>query len=122
MTITQVKHFGRIKKKKKLFKPALEGCPQKLGCVLKVVIKSPKKPNSARRKTMRVTLSNRKTPYCYIPGIGHSVQKFNYILVRGGRRRDIPGMRYTGIRGVKGFSSPENRKTARSKYGLKRFS
>jgi|GEM_PF-3994962 len=69
---------------------------------------------------MRVTLTNRKKAYCYIPGIGHAVQKFNRIMIRGGRRRDIPGMKYTGIRGGRfSFTPPIGRKTARSKYGIK---
>ena len=122
MTFTQILFKKqRIRRKKKRLKLALAECPQKLGCVIKVEIRSPKKPHSARRKTMRLRLSNKKKAFCYIPGIGHSVQKFNYILMRGGRRRDIPGMRYTGIRGVKSFTSPMNRFSARSKYGLKKI-
>jgi len=120
MTFSQI-FKTRNTKKKKCLKLALEACPQRLGCVIKVEIRSPKKPHSARRKTMRLRLTNGKKPFCYIPGIGHSVQRFNWILMRGGRRRDIPGMKYTGIRGVKNFSKPENRHTARSKYGLKKI-
>jgi small subunit ribosomal protein S12 len=110
----------RQERKRKYLKGALDKCPHKLGCVIKVEIRSPKKPHSARRKIMRLRLSNKKRPFCYIPGIGHSVQKFNYILMRGGRRRDIPGMKYTGIRGVESFSIPINRRTARSKYGIQK--
>jgi len=121
MTFAQINiRSQRNQRKRKCLKLALGGCPQKLGCVIRIDIRSPKKPHSARRKTMRLRLTNGKKPFCYIPGIGHSVQKFNYILMRGGRRRDIPGMRYTGIRGVKSFTTPINRRTARSKYGLKR--
>jgi len=122
MTFTQIFHKNqRVKRKRKYLKGALDKCPHKLGCVVKVEIRSPKKPHSARRKTMRLRLTNKKYPFCYIPGIGHSVQKFNYILMRGGRRRDIPGMKYTGIRGVKSFSIPMNRRTARSKYGIQKI-
>jgi small subunit ribosomal protein S12 len=122
MTLSQifVRH-QRSKRKRKHLKSALDNCPQKLGCVIKVEIRSPKKPHSARRKTMRLRLTNKKRPFCYIPGIGHSVQKFNYILMRGGRRRDIPGMKYTGIRGIESFSIPVNRRTARSKYGIQKI-
>jgi len=123
MTFAQITfRKQRIRRKQKCLKLVLNGCPQRLGCVTKVEIRSPKKPHSARRKTMRLRIAGTKRrPFCYIPGIGHSVQKFNYILMRGGRRRDIPGMRYTGIRGVKSFSIPINRRTARSKYGIRKI-
>jgi ribosomal protein S12, bacterial/organelle len=122
VTLSQITRFSRKKKFKKNRKPDLKKCPQKKGHVLKIVIKTPKKPNSARRKTMRVLLtSTRKRVYCYIPGIGHSLQQHKTILVRGGRRRDIPGMKYTGIRGKWDFIYPVGRRTARSKYGIKRF-
>lgn len=99
----------------------LHKCPQKKGYCLKFAIKSPKKPHSARRKTTRVLLlSTKKHVYCYITGIGYSLQKFSHVLVRGGRRRDIPGMKYTAIRGKYHFGFPAGRRTARSKYGMKR--
>ena len=102
--------------------PDLRKCPQKKGYCFKFVIKSPKKPHSARRKTTRVfLLSIKKHVYCYIPGIGYGLQKYSNVLVRGGRRRDIPGMKYTAIRGKYHFGPPAGRRTARSKYGIKRW-
>lgn len=99
----------------------LQKCPQKKAHCVKFAIKSPKKPNSARRKTTRVLLlSTMKHVYCYIPGIGYNLQKYSLVLIRGGRRRDIPGMKYTAIRGSFQFHPPLNRRTRRSKYGLKR--
>lgn len=121
-TLHQLAKYPRIKKFKKTFKPALDQCPQKKGYCIKLVIKSPKKPNSARRKTTRVFFtSTKRRVYCYIPGIGHSLQKHSTVLIRGGRRRDIPGMKYTAIRGVFDFTPPLHRRTARSKYGIQRY-
>jgi small subunit ribosomal protein S12 len=100
----------------------LYGCPQKKAYCFKFAIKTPKKPHSARRKTVRVlVLSTKEHIYSYIPGIGYTLQKYSNLLIRGGRRRDIPGMKYTAIRGTYDFRSPLGRRTSRSKYGLKRF-
>jgi small subunit ribosomal protein S12 len=115
---------GKIRKQriKKLFKPALQKCPQKKALCLKVVIRSPKKPNSARRQTARVLIpSNGYRVYFSITGIGHSLQKFSNVLLRGGRRRDLPGVRYVAIRGKYDFVALHSRRKARSKYGARRF-
>ena len=98
-TFAQLTKKPRCAYKKKIKKPALDKCPQKKAHCLKVVIRSPKKPHSARRKTTRVLItSNYKKVYCYIPGMGHNLQKHSTILIRGGRRRDVPGLKYTAIR------------------------
>jgi small subunit ribosomal protein S12 len=118
-TATQCFRFaGRPLKQKKCSTPDLASCPQKRGTIKRVMIHSPKKPNSARRKVMRVILSNRKTVFCYIPGIGHSAQIYHSLFVRGGRRQDLPGMKYTAIRSRRSLMPPVGRRTARSKYGL----
>lgn len=120
-TVSQLISRIRCHRPVKIFKPALTKCPQKKGYCLKMVIRSPKKPNSARRKTTRVIItSNRYTVYCGIQGEGHNLQKFSHVLIRGGRRRDIPGVRYVPIRGVLDLLPSLNRRTRRSKYGLRR--
>jgi len=119
-----VKNFfkKRPKKIKRTSTLDLQACPQKKVYCVKLVIRSPKKPNSARRKTMWVyILSTDKKVFCYIPGIGHSLQKHSTVLMRGGRRRDIPGMKYTAIRGKMDFGFVIGRRSARSKYGLKKI-
>ena len=100
--------------------PLLEGCPQKRGVCLQVKTMTPKKPNSALRKIARVRLSNGKELTAYIPGEGHNLQEHSIVLVRGGRVRDLPGVRYHIIRGVLDTVGVENRKRGRSKYGTKK--
>ena len=100
--------------------PALEQCPQKRGVCLNVTTTSPKKPNSAMRKIARVRLSNRMEGTVYIPGEGHNLQEHSVVLIRGGRVKDLPGVRYHIIRGVLDTAGVQNRKQARSKYGAKR--
>jgi len=112
---------GIRKKKKPLNRvPALEGCPQKKGICLKILIKTPKKPNSALRKIARIRLSNSKRVVAYIPGEGHNLQEYSTVLMRGGRVRDLPGVKYKLIRGKYDFEGLKKRKTSRSKYGTKR--
>lgn len=108
------------KKKKKLNKtPALEGCPQKKGICTKLVLRTPKKPNSALRKLTRLKLTNQKRVYAYIPGEGHNLQEYSTVLMRGGRVKDLPGVKYHLIRGKLDFAGLKDRKTSRSKYGTK---
>ena len=103
--------------------PALEGCPQKKGVCLKVFTRTPKKPNSAIRKLALLRLSNRKRIYGYIPGEGkHSLQEHSVVLIRGGRVKDLPGIKYKIIRGIYDFEGVKGRKNGRSKYGTKRTS
>jgi small subunit ribosomal protein S12 len=108
--------------KKKLFKTiALEKNPQKKGLCLKVYTKTPKKPNSALRKIARVLLTNKKEIFAYIPGEKHSLQEHSVVLIRGGRVKDLPGVKYHIIRGVFDLLGVKNKKKARSKYGTKKF-
>lgn len=108
------------KKKSKLNKtPALDKCPQKKGVCTKLVIRAPKKPNSALRKLVKLRLSNKKQVYAYIPGEGHNLQEYSTVLIRGGRVKDLPGVKYHLIRGKLDFSGLKTRKTSRSKYGTK---
>lgn len=108
------------KKKTKLNKtPALEKCPQKKGICTKIVLRTPKKPNSALRKLVKLRLSNKKLVYAYIPGEGHNLQEYSNVLIRGGRVKDLPGVKYHLIRGKLDFLGLKNRKTSRSKYGTK---
>ncbi len=100
---------------------ALEKCPQKKGTCLRVFFMSPKKPNSAVRKATRVSLSNRFKITAYIAGEGHNLQKHSTVLIRGGRVRDLPGVRYKVIRGKHDLRGVANRRSARSKYGIKSF-
>ena len=100
--------------------PALDGCPQKRGVCLNVTTTSPKKPNSALRKIARVRLTNREEGIVYIPGEGHNLQEHSVVLIRGGRVKDLPGVRYHIIRGVLDTAGVQNRKQARSKYGAKK--
>lgn len=101
--------------------PALQRCPQKKGVCIKLVTRTPKKPNSAIRKLALLRLSNRKRIYGYIPGEGkHSLQEHSVVLVRGGRVKDLPGIKYKLIRGVYDFEGIKERKNGRSKYGTKR--
>ena len=109
------------KKRKKLNKtPALQKCPQKKGICLKMIIRTPKKPNSALRKITKLRLhSNDKIVTAYIPGEGHNLQAYSSVLIRGGRVKDLPGVKYHLIRGKLDFLGLKNRKTSRSKYGTK---
>ena len=119
-TINQLSNKKKTKKIKLSNTPALEKNPQKKGVCLKLVIKKPKKPNSALRKLAKVKLSNGSIIYSYIPGIGHNLQEHGVILVRGGRVKDLPGVKYKCIRGKFDLAGIPNRKTSRSKYGTKK--
>lgn len=119
-TINQICNKERIKKKKWNKTPALDKCPQKKGFCVKLIIRTPKKPNSALRKIVKLKLlSNNKTVTAYIPGEGHTLQKYSSVLIRGGRVKDLPGVKYKLIRGKLDFIGLKNRKTSRSKYGTK---
>tara|TARA_B100000029_G_scaffold106192_1_gene96887 strand:- start:1817 stop:2188 length:372 start_codon:yes stop_codon:yes gene_type:complete len=119
-TINQLVRKPRKSKRSKSNTPLLEGCPQKRGVCLQVKTVTPKKPNSALRKVARVRLSNGKEVTAYIPGEGHNLQEHSIVLVRGGRVRDLPGVRYKIIRGVLDTLGVEDRRQARSRYGAKR--
>jgi small subunit ribosomal protein S12 len=118
-TINQLIRKGRKKIKVKKKTPVLESCPQKRGVCLQVKTMTPKKPNSALRKIARVRLSNGKEITAYIPGEGHNLQEHSIVLVRGGRVRDLPGVRYHVIRGTLDAMGVEGRRQSRSKYGTK---
>ena len=119
-TINQLIRKGRNKVSKKTKSPALEGCPQKRGVCTRVMTMTPKKPNSALRKVARVRLSNGIEVTAYIPGSGHNLQEHSVVLMRGGRVKDLPGVRYHIIRGTKDTQGVADRKRSRSKYGAKR--
>ncbi len=119
-TINQLIRKGRKKTKKRSKSPVLESCPQKRGVCLQVKTQTPKKPNSALRKVARVRLSNGKEITAYIPGEGHNLQEHSIVLVRGGRVRDLPGVRYHILRGSLDSAGVDGRLQARSKYGAKR--
>jgi small subunit ribosomal protein S12 len=119
-TINQLVRKGRVKQRAKSKRPDLEGAPQKRGVCLYVTTRSPKKPNSALRKVARVRLSNGRELTAYIPGESHNLQEHNIVLVRGGRVRDLPGVRYHIIRGTLDAMGVQDRKHSRSKYGVKR--
>ena len=122
ITVNQLKINLRRKKKKKKKAPKLKGHPQKKGVCFKLVIVSPKKPNSAKRKVAKVLINKKKKLIAYIPGMGgHTLQKHSTVLIRGGRVRDVPGMRYKLIRGKEDLFSIWNREQARSKYGAKKW-
>jgi small subunit ribosomal protein S12 len=118
-TITQLIRLGRETKKKRSKSPALKGCPQKRGVCLQVRTMTPKKPNSALRKIARVRLTNGIEVTSYIPGEGHNLQEHSIVLVRGGRVKDLPGVRYHIVRGTLDASGVVNRRRSRSKYGAK---
>lgn len=118
MTVNQLLKSNRKKKKKKYKSIALNKCPQKRGVCVKVYTTTPKKPNSALRKVAKIRLSNGSEIISYIPGEGHNLQEHSIVLVRGGRVKDLPGVKYHIIRGVLD-SSGVDRKTSRSKYGMK---
>ena len=119
-TINQLVKFGRRKLNHKTAAPALKACPQKRGVCVRVYTTTPKKPNSALRKVCRVRLTNQMEVTSYIPGEGHNLQEHSVVLIRGGRVKDLPGVRYHVIRGTLDASGVANRNQARSKYGAKR--
>src|SRR3954471_11564457 len=119
-TINQLIRKGRHAKVKKTDSPALQDCPQKRGVCVRVYTQTPKKPNSALRKVARVRLTNGIEVTTYIPGIGHNLQKHSIVLIRGGRVKDLPDVRYHIVRGTLDSSGVANRNQARSKYGAKR--
>ena len=118
-TIHQLVRRRRVTPKRKSKRPDLEGCPQKKGVCIQVMTRTPKKPNSAMRKVARVRLSNGHEVTAYIPGEGHSLQEHSVVLVRGGKVKDLPGVRYHIVRGALDSTGVENRKRSRSKYGAK---
>ena len=119
-TVNQLVRDGRKKLRYRTDSPALQGSPQKRGVCVRVFTSTPKKPNSALRKVARVRLTNAIEVGAYIPGEGHNLQEHSIVLVRGGRVRDLPGVRYHIIRGVLDSQGVKNRKQRRSKYGAKR--
>jgi len=119
-TFAQLVRGVREKIPAKTKAPALEGCPQKRGVCIRVYTQTPKKPNSALRKVARVRLTNTVEVTAYIPGIGHNLQEHSIVLVRGGRVKDLPGVRYHIVRGTLDAAGVENRMQGRSKYGAKR--
>ncbi|MGM0485849.1 MAG: 30S ribosomal protein S12 [Planctomycetota bacterium] len=119
-TINQLVRKGRKKSRKFVKAPVLEKCPQKQGVCLQVRTMTPKKPNSALRKITRVRLSNGKEVTVYIPGEGHNLQEHSIVLVRGGRVRDLPGVRYQVVRGSRDALGVQTRKQSRSRYGAKK--
>lgn len=119
-TINQLVRKGRRRAKNKTKAPALQACPQKRGVCTQVRTLTPKKPNSALRKVARVRLSNHIEVTAYIPGIGHNLQEHSVVLIRGGRVKDLPGVRYHVVRGTKDTLGVEERRKGRSKYGTKR--
>lgn len=119
-TINQLVRKGRVKLLAKNKAPALDACPQKRGVCTRVYTTTPKKPNSALRKVARVRLTNNMEVTAYIPGEGHNLQEHSIVLIRGGRVKDLPGVRYHIIRGTLDTSGVEDRKKSRSKYGAKK--
>jgi len=118
-TINQLVRFGRSKPVSKTKAPALTGCPQKKGICTRVYTSTPKKPNSALRKVARVRLRNGYEVTCYIPGEGHNLNEHSVVLVRGGRVKDLPGVRYHIIRGTMYTKGVDARRRSRSRYGAK---
>jgi small subunit ribosomal protein S12 len=119
-TVNQLVKHGRSKAEFKTKSPALMSCPQRRGVCTRVYTTTPKKPNSALRKVARVKLTSKMEVTAYIPGVGHNLQEHSIVLVRGGRVKDLPGVRYHIIRGALDASGVENRKQGRSLYGVKR--
>src|SRR5690242_21136627 len=118
-TFSQLVRLRRSQSRYKTSSPALEGCPQKRGVCIRVYTQTPKKPNSALRKVARVRLTNAMEVTAYIPGEGHNLQEHSVVLVRGGRVKDLPGVRYKVIRGTLDAAGVSDRKKARSQYGVK---
>jgi small subunit ribosomal protein S12 len=121
-TINQLCKKKRKPKKKLNKTPALEKCPQKKGICIKMILRTPKKPNSALRKLAQLRLTNNKKVFAYIPGEGHNLQTYSTVIIRGGRVKDLPGIKYHLVRGKLDFSGLKDRKTSRSKYGTKNLS
>jgi len=119
-TINQLVRSRRERRKAKTSAPALQSCPQKRGVCTRVYTTTPKKPNSALRKIARVRLTNGMEVTSYIPGVGHNLQEHSLVLIRGGRVKDLPGVRYHVIRGTLDATGVANRRRSRSKYGAKR--
>ncbi|GBC85305.1 30S ribosomal protein S12 [bacterium HR11] len=119
-TINQLVRMGRERVRRKSKSPALQGNPFKAGVCTRVFVTTPKKPNSALRKVARVKLTNGMEVTAYIPGIGHNLQEHSKVLVRGGRVKDLPGVRYHIVRGTLDAAGVEARRRSRSKYGTKR--
>ncbi|HET6371697.1 MAG TPA: 30S ribosomal protein S12 [Candidatus Polarisedimenticolia bacterium] len=119
-TVNQLVRFGRTPMKSRTSSPALQSCPQKRGVCVRVYTSTPKKPNSALRKVARVRLTNGIEVTTYIPGVGHNLQEHSIVLIRGGRVKDLPGVRYHVVRGTLDAAGVEGRKQSRSKYGAKR--
>lgn len=119
-TINQLIRKGRERQRKKSNTPALKGCPQKRGVCTRVYTATPKKPNSALRKVARVRLTNGIEVTTYIPGVGHNLQEHSVVLVRGGRVKDLPGVRYHIVRGTLDSVGVQDRRQGRSRYGTKR--
>ena len=118
--INQLIRKGRQKPRKKVKTPALQGCPQRRGVCVRVYTSTPKKPNSALRKVARVRLTNGIEVTSYIPGVGHNLQEHSVVLIRGGRVKDLPGVRYHILRGTMDTSGVDDRRKGRSKYGAKK--
>ncbi|MDA8380298.1 MAG: 30S ribosomal protein S12 [Actinomycetota bacterium] len=121
-TINQLVRKGRTSKKAKTKTPALKGAPQRRGVCTRVFTATPKKPNSALRKIARVRLTTGAEVTAYIPGVGHNLQEHSIVLVRGGRVKDLPGVRYKIVRGALDTSGVRDRAQARSRYGVKKES
>ncbi len=119
-TINQLVRSSREKQRRKNTAPALQGCPQKRGVCTRVYTSTPKKPNSALRKVARVRLTNGIEVTSYIPGVGHNLQEHSVVLIRGGRVKDLPGVRYHIIRGTLDSIGVQERRQSRSKYGAKK--
>ena len=119
-TFNQLVAQGRKRPRYKTASPALQGCPQKRGVCTRVYTQTPKKPNSALRKVAKVRLTNGFEVIGYIPGEGHNLQEHSVVMIRGGRVKDLPGVRYHILRGVLDTQGVKNRKQRRSKYGAKR--
>jgi small subunit ribosomal protein S12 len=119
-TFSQLVRLGRRWPRYKTSSPALESCPQKRGVCIRVYTQTPKKPNSALRKVARVRLTNGMEVTTYIPGVGHNLQEHSIVLIRGGRVKDLPGVRYHVIRGTLDSAGVGDRRQGRSKYGAKR--
>jgi len=119
-TINQLVRMGRVIQRRKKTAPALQGCPQKRGVCTRVYTSTPKKPNSALRKGARVRLTNGIEVTSYIPGVGHNLQEHSMVLIRGGRVKDLPGVRYHIIRGTLDSIGVQDRRQSRSKYGAKK--
>lgn len=118
-TVNQLVRIGRRKARRRTKSPALRGSPQRRGVCIRVYTTTPKKPNSALRKVARIRLTNGIEVTSYIPGIGHNLQEHSIVLIRGGRVKDLPGVRYHIIRGVLDAAGVENRRQGRSRYGAK---